>query len=162
MLLLLTILAALAVGGVAWAQTSATPLVLYRWIDEQGRAHYVENLTDVPERFRPAAVKGLFTPNAPYQANAPLSGQLDVVEDTYYREDNFYHIKGRVRNGFSQTVNQVKVKITFFDEAERFLMTETTLVDPLSLIPGEEGRFHLMVKLNPKIDSYRVEVLGRP
>jgi hypothetical protein len=41
-------------------------------------------------------------------------------------------------------------------------MAETTLVNPLSLAAGQAGSFHLIVKQNDAIDSYTIEVLGRP
>lgn len=153
--------------GTALAQTGAKTTLLYRWIDEQGRARYSENLNEIPERFRSGALRGSFVPSEavakPRAEEQPKpTGQVDLQEDNYYREDNFYHIVGKVRNGFNQSVTQVKVKVTFYDEEDRFLMVETTLVDPMLLAPGQEGKFHLMVKVNPKIDSYKIEVLGRP
>ncbi|NLH49963.1 MAG: DUF4124 domain-containing protein [Myxococcales bacterium] len=153
--------------GVALAQTGTKTSVLYRWVDEQGRVRYTDNLNEIPERFRNSAVKGSFVPTEATtkprgEEPAKPTGQVDLTEDNYYREDNFYHIVGKVRNGFSQPVTQVKVKVTFYDEEDRFLMVETTLVDPMVLSPGQDGKFHLMVKVNPKIDSYKIEVLGRP
>ena len=61
-----------------------------------------------------------------------------------------------------QEVSQVKVKVSFYDEEDRFLFAETTLVDPIVLAPGQIGRYHLMVNYNPKIDTYKTEFVGRP
>lgn len=150
--------------GSTLAQTASGQSTLFRWVDEQGKVHYAENLNDIPERYRTSAVRGTFTPvaNSKQPTELKNSGQLEILEDSYYLEEGFYHIKGKVRNGFSQPVSQAKVKVTFFDAEERFIMTESTLVDPIVIPPGKEGRFHLVVKVNPAIDSYKIESIGRP
>ncbi len=146
----------------AWAQAGAQKVALYRWVDTQGAIHYSEKLASIPAQYRAAAIKGSFVPDAGAIVPAKATGRLEEVGETYTREDNFYHIKGKVRNGFAQEVSQVKVKISFYDEEDRFLFAETTLVDPLVLAAGQIGRYHLMVNYNPKIDTYKTEFIGRP
>jgi hypothetical protein len=152
----------LASAANLWAQTSPQKVVLYRWVDAQGLAHYNEKLEDIPATFRAAAVKGTFAPESGAIAPEKTTGRMEEVDETYTREGNFYHIKGQVRNGFGQEVSQVKVKISFYDDEDRFLFAETTLVDPIVLAPGHIGRYHLMVNYNPKIDTYKTEFVGRP
>jgi len=143
-------------------------VTLYRWVDELGKVHYTENLEDIPERYRASAVRGEFTPSqltptTPTPTPPPrTTDRLELLNDSYYLEEGFVHIKGKVKNGFAQPVAQAKVKVTFFDAEERFLMTETTLVNPIVLPPGQTGNFHLIVKQNPAIDSYTIEVIGKP
>ncbi len=142
-------------------------VTLWRWVDELGRAHYTDNPEEIPARYRPTAVPGVFSPSGVHNPStptpeAPRSGRMELLEDSYYLEEGFLHVKGKVRNGFTQPVNQVKVKISFFDANNHFLMAETTLVNPLSLAAGQAGSFHLIVKQNDAIDSYTIEVLGRP
>lgn len=156
----------LLVGTVA-AQAQRKKIPLWRWIDEIGRVHYTENLENIPERYRASAVQGEFTPTpqqtpTPPPTPPPSTGQVELLEDSYYQEEGFVHIKGKVRNGYNQQVTQVKVKVTFYDANERFLMTETTLVNPLVLSPGQEGSFHLIIKRNEAVDSYTIEVIARP
>ncbi|MDP8222739.1 MAG: DUF4124 domain-containing protein [Candidatus Lernaella stagnicola] len=146
----------------ALAQASAQKVVLYRWVDDAGVVHYTEGLESIPAAYRSIAVKGSFVPDAGSIVPAKASGRLEEVEETYTREGNFYHIKGKVRNGFSQEISQVKVKISFFDEEDRFLFAETTLVDPIVLAAGQIGQYHLMVNYNPKVDTYKTELIGRP
>ncbi len=151
----------------AMAPAQQRPTTLWRWVDELGRVHYTENAEEIPARYRPTAVQGTFQPSNVRPPTTPTpqpprTGRLELLEDSYYLEEGFLHVKGKVRNGFAQAVNQAKVKITFFDANNRFLMAETTLVNPLSLAPGQEGTFYLIVKQNDAIDSYTIEVLGRP
>lgn len=145
----------------ALAQTTSKRVVLHRWVDSQGAVHYTENLEDVPAQYRATAVKGTFIPEIGEAEPTTFSGRLEEIEETYTREGNFYHIRGKVKNGFSQEV-QIKVKISFYDEEDRFLFAETTLVDPILLGPAQIGRYHLMVNFNSKIDTYKTEYIGRP
>ena len=163
--LLLTLL----VGVVAsYAQIASSPIALWRWVDEMGRVHYTENLQDIPERYRASAVRGEFVPaqsQTPTPTPTPTpnsSGRLELLEDSYYQEEGFLHIKGKVRNGFTQSVASIKVKVSFFDADGRFLMSESTLVNPIVLAAGQVGEFHLIVKRNEAIDSYTIELTGRP
>ena len=146
-------------------------VVLYRWIDALGKVHYTESIDDIPAKYRASAVRGTFSPGngaatpTPTPTPTPKPGnsdQLELLNDSYYVEDGFLHIKGKVRNGFSDPVAQAKVKVTFYDAQNRFLIAETTLINPIYLAPDQAGTFHLIIKVNPNIDTYKIEPLGNP
>jgi len=146
-------------------------ILLYRWIDELGKVHYTESIEDIPAKYRASAVRGTFSPGGGAATPTPTptptpkpgnSAQLELLDDSYYVEDGFLHIKGKVRNGFSDPVAQGKVKVTFYDAQNRFLIAETTLINPIYLAPDQVGTFHLIIKVNPNIDTYKIEPQGNP
>lgn len=160
-------LLALLLSALTPAFAKPSDIVLYRWIDELGKVHYTETIEDIPAKYRASAVRGTFNPgnNKPTPTPTPKpnnTDQLELLNDSYYVEDGFLHIKGKIHNGFSDPVAQAKVKVTFYDAQNRFLIAETTLVNPIYLAPDQTGTFHLILKVNPNIDTYKIEPLGNP
>jgi len=76
---LVVLLASAAVCGSAAPASSAE---MYRWVDDQGNAHYSEGLDSIPERFRARASRLLYQ-SAPVPAPpAPGAGADTVVRFT--------------------------------------------------------------------------------
>lgn len=166
--IVITVVFILVSAGLALGQSDENKVKLYRWVDSEGVVHYNEKITDIPEGYRAAATVGYFVPAKGEKVGSDenpekLTGRIEELSHNYYRgEDDFYHIKGRVRNGYSQTVSSITVKVTFYDEEDNYLFSETTIVNPIVLSPGQTGEFHLMVRVNPQIDTYKIEVFGKP
>ncbi len=80
----------------------------------------------------------------------------DFAEDTFYGPENFalnsqaefeesglLVISGQVRNEGNLTASLVKVIVTIFDDQQRVVATDTTLVDVQKLAPGEVSTFRV-------------------
>jgi hypothetical protein len=142
-------------------------VILFRWLDGEGKVHYTDNFNAIPDRFRASAAQGVFVEGtaAPVPVGGPAapppkaaSGKLDLLDVTHVHDGDALRVEGRVRNGFARTISAVRVKVSFLDRADAFLFAESTVVDPTDLPPGAEGTFRLVVRAAPEIASYKTEM----
>jgi hypothetical protein len=62
---------------------------------------------------------------------------FDLTSEAGFDDNGLLVVQGQVRNKGTQTANLVKVIVTVFDEYQRVIATDTTLVDVQRLAPGE-------------------------
>ncbi len=87
--------------------------------------------------------------------NFALSSQAE------FDENGFLEISGQVRNEGSATASLVKVLVTVFDEEQRVIATDTTLVDEQRLAPGETSGFSVIfVELGGVPNTFLVTAQG--
>lgn len=158
----------------AVALTDTGEVVLFRWVDTEGKTHYTDNFNSIPGEFKSDVVQGQFVvkgnnirpvkPPAPEDPNTPkpkppaYSNQLEIIEDNYFEENDYLHIRGKVKNGFPKAIRQIKVKVSFFDANDQFIRLESTYVDPIEIQPGEIGAFTLLLRAQDNINSYKTEM----
>ena len=164
-LALFALLLILGAAQVAFAK----PIVVWLWVDDAGKRHFTDNFNAIPEEFRARAVQGVYIPEKKLQNpgeknganknnNRPkVTNNLDISEEQYFEQEGFLIIQAKVKNGYAQPVTNIKVKITFFDKQQNFIRSETTLLNPIQLQPGQEGRFKLEVPFTENINSYKTE-----
>jgi hypothetical protein len=81
--------------------------------------------------------------------NFALADQAD------YDENGLLVISGQVRNEGQRTADLVKVVVTVFDDQQRVVGTDTTLVEAQSLAPGETSTYRVtFVELGGQPDTY--------
>jgi hypothetical protein len=112
-------------------------------------------------------VDGLPSGVVRYELHA-TARHADFVAETFYGPDNFaladqadydenglLVISGQVRNEGSRTADLVKVIVTVFDDQQRVVGTDTTLVEAQSLAPGETSTFRVTFgELGGQPDTY--------
>ncbi len=64
-----------------------------------------------------------------------------LTSEAEFDDNGFLVIRGQVRNEGTQTANLVKVIVTIFDEQQRVIATDTTLVEAQRVAPGETSPF---------------------
>lgn len=69
---------------------------------------------------------------------------FEVSSEATFNENGFLVISGNVRNRGSQSSNLVKVIVTIFDQQQRVIATDTTLVTTQQLAPGETSSFSVI------------------
>lgn len=97
-----------------------------------------------------------FTAQAFYgPGNFALSSQAE------FNDSGFLVIGGQVRNEGNLTANLVKVIVTVFDEEQRVIGTDTTLVNVQRLAPGEASAFSVIfVELGGVPNTFLVTAQG--
>ena len=154
----------------AQSYVQAESVILWQWADGAGKVHFTSNFNSIPEAYRSKAVQGKFVPDKPLKPtnsgknntanakNSKVTNKLEVYEEKYYEKEDMLVVEGKVRNGFSQPMSNIKIKVTFYDKDDNFMKSETTFVDPLLLQPGDEGHFKIQTPITPDIASYEREI----
>jgi hypothetical protein len=87
--------------------------------------------------------------------NFALSSQAD------FDDNGLLVISGQVRNEGPKTANLVKVIVAVFDDQQRVIATDTTLVDSQRLLPGETSAFSVtFVELGGVPNTFLVTTQG--
>jgi len=142
---------------------AAKEIVLFRWVDDEGKMHYTENYNSIPEKFRVAAIQGVFRFRDKDEKNDKIRGpkitnKMEILEDNYRQEGGFLKLTGRLRNGYATAARSINVKASFFDKNNNFLFSETTIANPLEVQPGQEASFVMEVQMQSGIDRYKLDI----
>jgi hypothetical protein len=166
--IIICLILALAIATSAFAQ--AKRVILWRWVDEAGKIHFTGNFNAIPSTYRNRAAQGVFLPDKPLVSGNPgthvtkkpdrpkVTNKLEIFEEKYFEKDDNLVVTGRVRNGFAQPISNVKIKVTFLDEEDNFLRTESTFITPILIRPGDEGTFQIEVPFTQDIAGYRRDI----
>ena len=143
--------------------------VIWKWVDGAGKEHFTGNFNSIPESYRNSAVQGQFMPDKPLRDNnkppknlnpkLKVTNKLEVFEEKYFENDEMLVVQGKVRNGFAQSISNIKIKVTFLDKDDSFIKAETSFIDPIVLQPGQEGQFKIQTPFTPEISSYKREII---
>lgn len=150
----------------AFAQAGKT-VIIWQWVDGAGKVHFTNNFNAIPEAYRSKAIQGRFIADRPYVPNTgkgtnpgktnntKVTNKLEIYDEQYLEKDDMLVVKGKVRNGFAQSVSNVKMKVTFFDANDNFIREEIIFIEPIQLQPGEEGQYKVEIPFTPDIASYQ-------
>jgi len=166
---MLTCLAALAYADEPKA------ILLYRWMDAQGRYHYTDDYSQIPPRFRHTVVVGRFVVEgtvSPKTESGPRasgtgksSGTTEegvvILQDTYNIRDGFLYIEGRVKNLLDHTITEVRANIEFYDKYNNLITTRSVYLVPSVLRPGEIGRINVSIPAMTRFHYYKMEIVYR-
>jgi hypothetical protein len=141
------------------AAASRETIFLFQWKDNLGRIHYSNNLESIPEAFRKSAVRGSFVPDAkPRHPKAKCDNALPTLADSnLIARADMLRVEGRIANGSTQAISQVRVIVRFYDAQEQFVKSESAYADPLELLPCERGQFSIETPRSDDIDHFKIE-----
>jgi len=161
----IAIIAVACVFALALAE-QAKSVLLYRWMDAQGKFHYTDDYSKVPVRFRHTVVVGRFvvegTVSPPASGGAQPSGEgVVILQDTYNVRDGFLYIEGRVKNLLDHTITEARVNIEFYDKFNDLIATRSEYLIPSVLRPGEIGRIRVSIPAMTRFHYYKTEIVYR-
>lgn len=114
-------------------------------------------LKDVPPPGR--AVKSFV------QSQRDTGDQIELLASRGFQSsDSYKRVEGQVKNLTSDAFRSVTAVVSWFDKDDRFISSDSALVDYRPLLPGQVSPFSVLVASNPEMKSFRVEftVSGRP
>lgn len=155
-----------------FAYGQSKTIIIWKWIDGTGKAHYTDNFNSIPTTYKNSAVQGTFMPEKPLtpsknskngtngKTKPKYSNKLEVFDTIYYESNDMLVVTGKVRNGFAQPISNIKIKITFFDKQDALIRSETSFIEPIQLQSGEQGRFKIEIPPNQDIEFYKIDVIS--
>ena len=81
----------------------------------------------------------------PYGSDAPTSGLVATVTNTFTDSINFLHLVGTVTNTTSRSYDFVNPIIAFYDASGTVIRTEDSFTKPTTLAPGQTGTFEVLL-----------------
>ena len=154
----------------SWTHASLAedPVILWQWTDGAGKLHYTDNFNSIPQAYRPTAHQGKFifdsngakTNNGKNSdAGKQFTNKLERYVEKYYEKEGILIVEGKLRNGYSRPVGNIKIKVVFYDDKKNFVRAETTFVEPILLQAGEEGQYKIEIPYTPQISAYTIEII---
>lgn len=84
---------------------------------------------------------------------------IQIIDKSLELDDDYYHLNGTISNVDTLTHSYVEVRVTYYDNNDEVLTTDTGYaVGSEGIRAGENKQFEIMTKVNGSVDKYKVEI----
>jgi hypothetical protein len=96
----------------------------------------------------------------------PPEEQLALValRGSQSESGNYYYVEGQVKNISDRPLKSVQVVATWYDKDDKFITTDTAMIDYNPIMPGQTSPFKTITRGNPLMSRFSVDfkyIFGR-
>jgi hypothetical protein len=83
--------------------------------------------------------------------------QLELINWNWHEDYGYAKVEGMVKNLTSETLNTVEVVSNFYTNDDKFIASDSTLIEYQALLPGQSSPFKALEKWNPEMTKCSIE-----
>lgn len=90
-------------------------------------------------------------------ASPAAAPQLVLLSSNGTSSSGYHHVNGQVQNVTSESLRNIEAVVSWFDDRDTFITSDSALVEFNPLLPQQTSPFRVLTRSNPEMKKFTVE-----